>query len=65
MIKLFGFKLYFGTPGFGWIMYGIGYEDVWFLGLSINKTRIATRMPRETTMPSVTTIGPSKWHKFP
>lgn len=30
-------KLYFGTPGFGWIMYGIGYKDKWFLGFSMNR----------------------------
>jgi len=27
-------RIYFGTPGFGWRMYGIGYKSVWFLGFS-------------------------------
>lgn len=28
-------KIYLGTPGWGWRMYGIGYKTAWFLGLSI------------------------------
>ena len=27
-------RIYFGTPGFGWRMYGIGYKSVWFIGFS-------------------------------
>lgn len=36
-------KIYFGTPGFGWIMYGIGYKDKWFLGFSMNRDAIAQK----------------------
>lgn len=32
-------KIYLGTPGWGWKMYGIGYKTKWFLGLSIQDTR--------------------------
>jgi len=27
-------KLYFGTPGWGWTMWGIGYRSTWFFGFS-------------------------------
>jgi hypothetical protein len=35
MTSVAGFRLYFGYPGWGWRMYGIGYETDWFLGLSL------------------------------
>lgn len=28
-------RLYLGTPGWGWRMYGIGYKTLWFFGFSI------------------------------
>jgi len=28
-------KIYFGTPGWGWRLYGIGYKSAWFLGFSM------------------------------
>ena len=28
-------RIYFGTIGWGWKMYGIGYKAVWFCGFSI------------------------------
>lgn len=31
-------KFYFGTPGWGWKMYGIGWKTLWFLGFSIKDT---------------------------
>jgi len=27
-------RFYFGYPGWGWKMYGIGYKTTWFLGFS-------------------------------
>ena len=27
-------RIYFGTVGWGWVMYGIGYKNKWFLGYS-------------------------------
>ena len=27
-------RIYLGTPGWGWIMYGIGYKAEWFFGFS-------------------------------
>lgn len=27
-------RIYFGTVAWGWLMYGIGYRDIWFLGFS-------------------------------
>jgi hypothetical protein len=32
-------KIYFGTPSWGWIMYGIGYKSKWFLGFSMKKAK--------------------------
>lgn len=29
------FFLYLGTPGWGWIMYGIGWKTKWFFGMSV------------------------------
>ena len=29
-------KIYFGTVGWGWKMYGIGYKNKWFLGFSMS-----------------------------
>lgn len=28
-------KIYFGTPGWGWMMWGIGYKTKWFFGFSM------------------------------
>ncbi len=30
-------KLYFGTPGWGWTMWGIGYKSQWFFGFSARR----------------------------
>lgn len=30
-------RIYLGTPGWGWIMYGIGWKNIWFLGFSVNQ----------------------------
>jgi len=30
-------RFYFGTPGWGWIMWGIGYKTIWFFGFSMKK----------------------------
>lgn len=27
-------KLYLGTPGWGWDLWGIGYKSQWFFGFS-------------------------------
>lgn len=31
-------KFYFGTPGWGWRLYGVALGESWFIGLSINNT---------------------------
>ena len=28
-------KLYLGTPGWGWRLFGVGYKTVWFFGFSM------------------------------
>ena len=40
-------RVYFGTVGWGWKMYGVGYKDVWFLGLSkaIQFPRLESLLP--------------------
>ena len=30
-------KFYFGTPGWGWTMWGFGYKAHWFIGLSVKR----------------------------
>ncbi len=30
-------RLYLGTPGWGWLMFGIGWKTLWFLGFSIKE----------------------------
>ena len=32
-------RIYFGTPGWGWTMYGIGYKNSWFIGFSKKATK--------------------------
>lgn len=32
-------KIYFGTIGWGWKMYGIGYKTKWFCGFSMQRKR--------------------------
>ena len=32
-------KFYFGTPGWGWKLYGIGYGNRWFIGASFRLVR--------------------------
>ena len=27
-------KWYFGTPGWGWTMWGFGYKSAWFFGFT-------------------------------
>lgn len=34
-------KLYFGTPGWGWTMWGIGYKSQWFFGFSARREKIS------------------------
>ncbi len=29
-------RFYFGTPGWGWKLYGVAFGEIWFIGLSIN-----------------------------
>lgn len=36
-------RLYLGTPGWGWKMYGIGYKTLWFLGFSMKDLAAAQR----------------------
>jgi hypothetical protein len=33
------FRIYLGTCGWGWRLYGIGWKDVWFLGFSLKEAR--------------------------
>lgn len=30
-------KIYLGTPGWGWTLWGIGYGSKWFLGFSMRR----------------------------
>lgn len=30
-------KIYTGTKGWGWRLFGIGFGSIWFLGLSIRE----------------------------
>lgn len=42
MIKIKNIRLMFGTPDFGWIMYGIawfGKNNTWFFGFSTARSK--------------------------
>ena len=30
-------RFYFGTPGWGWTMWGFGYKAQWFIGFSMKR----------------------------
>lgn len=34
MAKIGQFAVYFGTPKWGWTMYGVGWGTLWFFGYS-------------------------------
>lgn len=35
MRNIGNFRIYFGTKGWGWKLYGFGWGNLWFLGFSI------------------------------
>lgn len=37
MISIGNFKVYVGTKGWGWVMFGIGWNTKWFFGVSIKQ----------------------------